>query len=195
MRFLLLTIFANIMLLGALSAQAQEQRELPMVFRNFVWGVTPEEVKKMETAELYDERGGLTYFEDIGRDRLIYRYEFSEGKLSRINVRFMEFHRTTPRAVLDVVADEKIKLEKKFGVPMRDALVWLDSSYRNIPQWFERAFAMGKVRIEAEWQTGNTYVLLQAFHNSYNYELSYTLENKNIVDDVDQGFQLFNFNE
>lgn len=189
--FIALTIFA----VSASFVTSSIAQEVSPVFRGFVWGVSPAEVKKFEKAVFYDDRNGLSFFEDTKKGRIVYRYEFNDEKLWRIHARYMDFHRTTKRAALDAVIDEKLQLEKKYGKPVRDDLVWLDSAYRNIGPWFERAFGMGKVRIETEWQTADTHVFFQAFYDGVYYNLSYSLESRKADEEADQGFQMFNFND
>lgn len=190
MRLLMLTL----LFFGLCAGSAMAQGIKP-VYRNFIWGASPEDVRKYETAMFYDDSNGLSFFEDTNIGRMVYRYDFNGGKLWRIRVQYMEFHRPSPKAALDVVADEKQKLEKQYGTPVRDGLVWKDSTWRNAAPWFERGFAMGKVRIETEWQLNDTNILFTAFHNGTFYDLSYRLENKAAVDEAGQGFDLFKFND
>lgn len=189
-RFFALFMFLCVAMAGPSFAQS-----IKPVFRNVIWGASQEDVRKYETALFYDDRDGLSFFEDTNVSRMVYRYDFREGRLWRIRVNYMDFHRTSPHEVLSVVADEKIRLEKQYGTPVRDGLIWLDSSYRNVAPWFERAFAMGKVRVETEWQTQDTHILFKALHNGSGYDLSYTLEHKTEADEAAQPFEVLKFND
>lgn len=177
----------------ALPASAMAQGK--PVFRNFIWGVSPQDVRKFETAMYYDDKDGLTFFEDTAIGRVIYRYDFRDDKLWRIRKEYMQFDRPTTKAVLDIVSDEKAKLEKKYGKPVRDDLFWIDRSWRRYGPYFERAFAMGKVRIEAEWQVEDTGILMKSYHSDPFFELTTTYENKTASEEAAQSFDLFKFNE
>jgi hypothetical protein len=174
----------------ALPAQARGD-----VFRGFIWGVSPEDVRAYEKAVYYDDRDGLSFFEDIDGARRIYRYDFRDDKLWRIRVSFMELHRPYTQQVLDMIADEQNRLERKYGKPVREGLVWTDNTYRRYGQLFKRAFAMGHVRIEADWQTADTAVQMRAYKGDPYYELQYTIENRAPVNAAEPTFQPFTFNE
>ena len=164
-------------------------------FRGFIWGVSPEDVRAYEKAVYYDDRDGLSFFEDVDGTRRIYRYDFRNDKLWRVRVSYMELHRPYTRQILDIVADAQNQLEVKYGKPVREGLVWTDNRYRRYGQLFDRAFAMGHVRIEADWQTKDTAVEMRAYKGDPYYELRYIIENRVPANAAEPTFTPFTFNQ
>ncbi len=186
-RLLGLIFFAMI-----LSAPAQAATS----YRNFVWGVSPADVKKFESAINYDDKDGtLSFFEDTSVGRNVIRYDFRDDKLWRIRVGYQELHRPYINQILDIAADEQAKLTKKFGKPVNEKLVWKDLWYKRYAKLFERAFGMGKVTIESEWQNEDTNVVFRAYKGDPYYEVGYTLENRAAAAEAVQGLLPFTFNE
>lgn len=166
------------------------------VFHGFVWGVSPQDVQRFETAMLYDAQDNmLSFFEDTKEGRKIYRYDFNNKKLWRIRVTYQELYRPVPKQILDLAADDKAALQKEYGTPDRDQLIWSDNYYRRYGKLFERAFAMGLVRIEAEWHRDQTRILFDAYKGEYAYEIRTIFEKRDASKEADQAFEFLKYNE
>lgn len=181
-------IFMLVLVCGIAPAKAD-------VFRGFIWGVSKDDVRAYEKAVYYDDRDGLSFFEDINGTRRIYRYDFREDGLWRVRVNYMALHRPYTQEVLDIVADQQRSLSDKYGAPAREELVWMKNRYRRYSQLLSRAFAMGDVRIETDWQNADTLVRMRAYKGDPYYELQYVIEKRAPANAGGTAFQPFIFNE
>lgn len=149
------------------------------IYRNFIWGAGPQDVREFEKAILYgEEDNSISFLEDKNGRRTIIYYDFTDNKLWRIRVEYFELHEANPQMILDLIMDEQKELTKIFGTPSKENMIWKDKTYRNYPQFWHRAFGGRDMRIETEWKTDAAQVHFESYRNKEDqkYTLSYTVE-------------------
>lgn len=150
------------------------------IFRHFIWGASPEDVKKFETASFYKEEGGSLYFVEQpggGTDfRRLIRYDFRNGKLWRGNYEYQELSESTTDAVVDRYKLLKSMLASDYGAAPFEQTIWKDKFYRKYPKFWARAILSGDLKLRASWTLPDTRVALNLSAESPYYFLSYTAE-------------------
>ena len=175
LRFALLT-FAVLLL--AAPAMAQETSPL----RKFVWGATPEEVRKMETGTFYKTEGTSDFylepFENFYKPEFyrIIRYDFKDGKLWRGEYAYDQLHQPDPQLIFQRAADFQLAIEKLYGKPTKEQFIWKNQKYRKIPNMLGAALRNGHVELRTLWELPGTQVVMRAYNDGVLYQLSYTAE-------------------
>jgi len=146
-------------------------------FRNVCWGMTLDEVKQLEDAELlfHDEDTGLgmSYQADIaGYDATLW-YLFVEGKLCRARYEFQQKH-TNKNLYFDDFRFLKSLLEKKHGTPSVDEWLWLNDLFKGDSDRWGLALSSGHVECGAIWETKQEEISL--ILSGDNYEVSLEAE-------------------
>ncbi len=146
-------------------------------FRNFIWGASPQDVRQFESAVFYkEENGSLFFLEQPDEFRRLIRYDFADGKLWRARYEFVEFNIPDSAAVLDKLADFQASLEKQYGKPTKEQMIWGNRLYRDYPQFWARSLLSGDLKFHTEWVFGSTRVILECFHGDLFFQLYYTAE-------------------
>lgn len=156
------------------------------IFRNFVWGVSKEDVRNYETAVFYKEEGNSLFFllkPDNYRRQI--RYDFTDGGLSAVRYEYVEFTPPTPDIVFRAFYDEEAALKAKFGDPAREDFNFRDKTYKNYPQFWGRSLLGQDLQIRIEWVANGTLIVLRCYHDGFAYQLYYTME-----PDAGQGYTL-----
>jgi len=189
MIFLRLALLTVITLVCAFPAQAREISPL----RNFMWGATPEDVRKFETATFYKKEGDSEFYVEAFKDsyRTI-RYDFRDGKLWRGRYSYDALYHPDPMNVMRQVADFQLALEQIYGKPTADELVWKRNRYRNDSKWLTAAIRSGDVTVRTTWMLPQTKVVMEAYNNVRVYELGYTAEKYEPPRDMDQSRAILN---
>jgi hypothetical protein len=163
-------------------------------YRNFIWGVSPQDVKKFEKAAFYKEENGSLYFLEMrNKTRVLLRYDFQDGKLWRARHEYVELFNSTPHNLLSNILAEEESLSKIYGSPVRQQLIWKDDLYKNYPQFWGRAYGSRDLRFETQWQKDDTQVVLESYRNANDpyYTLGYTVTNAKAVE-AQKEDQIFN---
>lgn len=157
------------------AARAQEAD-----FRGFIWGAGKEDVRRFERAAFYKEEGESLFFVEKadGDLRRVIQYDFEDGKLARAQSHYPEYHETSPDPVLDKIAEETAALKDIYGAPDREELIWNDETYEYYPQFWGRALRRGDLRIVSAWETINTVIRLESFHDGDYYQIRTIAEDK-----------------
>lgn len=148
-------------------------------FRYFVWGVSPEDVKKFETAGFYKEEGDSLYFLELPgpKDfRRLIRYDFENGKLWRGVYDYQELKNPNPGRFLDMYEDLKRMVSKSYGDPVKVDYIWKNQFYKNYPQFWGRSLLSGDLKFYTEWKTGETKAYLTLAHEKPVYKIVFTAE-------------------
>lgn len=167
--------FILIALLIALPARAQDSGD----FRGFVWGVTPGDVQKYETAKFYKEQDGSLYFLErpSKKDfRRMIRYDFKDGKLWRGDYEYQEYSEPDSNAPLNRYEDMVRLLEKEYGKPGADDFLWKDKTYYGYPKFWGRALRSGDLVRRTTWLFGETRIVAELYFSKPYYALRYGAE-------------------
>lgn len=159
--------------------------ELPQTpdFRNTTWGMTQEEVKKVEIdvewVNLLDRENVLTgTAETAGMDSMI-AYTFdSDGKLQRAVVLFTESH-TSENLYIDDYYEVQEKLTEKYGEPKLDKKIWNDDLYKDDENDWGFAVSIGDLAYGSTWESNATQIALQLKGDNYSCQISILYEDVN----------------
>jgi len=153
-------------------------------FRNALWGMTKEQVKKAESSEFIkaDRVEGdmagleiLTYKTDaLGMNAFI-GYYFAGDALTRARYIILETHSDHNLFIKDF---EKIKdqLTEKYGAPSRDQKLWSNELFKDDPTQYGMAIALGHVTYVSEWYPKET--TIQLLMRGDNFKVSLWVEYK-----------------
>jgi hypothetical protein len=122
--------------------------------RQVNWGMSISEVKKIETAKLFDETENYLMYEIMLLDKkFVIRYDFIEKKLHAAGCLLMLNHINVNDYIDDYNA-LKAMLSKEHGKPFVDILVWKDDSlFKNNPGM---AVVTGNLTYLANWRNDRT---------------------------------------
>ncbi len=161
--------------------QAQSISAKPMgVFRDFVWGVSEEDVRSFETATFHKKEGDSLFFL-LPRDRTItpilkpmLRYNFTDSKLSSAEFYYFELTQPDGQRILDLFSKHEMELTAQFGRPAKEEFNWKNERYRKFPQFWGRALYSKDLWLKTTWLSSDTEVVLQAYRDKFGYRLYYT---------------------
>lgn len=178
MIFLRFTVLIIAIVFCAAPALAQETSPL----RRFVWDLTPDEVRKVETGTFYKSEGDSDYYVEPFKNfykpefyRTI-RYDFQGGKLWRGQYSYDALALPDPQLIFDRAADFQIALEKLYGKPSKELLVWKNEKFRRKPRLLGAALREGHLEIRTVWDVADTQVVMRAYNDGTVYQLTYTAE-------------------
>lgn len=176
-------------LVCAFPASAKEISPL----RHFLWGATPDEVRKFETATFYNKDETSEYYVEPldGYNRTI-RYDFRDGKLWRGYYGYNDLHHPDPLEIMRRAADFELALEQIYGKPTTDELVWKRNEYRDNSRWLAAAMRAGDVRVRVTWMLPGTRVVMESYHDGDFYELYYTAEKYEPSDEMGRSRNILN---
>lgn len=145
-------------------------------FRNIIWGMSQSEVKTAEKEAVFDFEmdNSLNYQTKIDNTEYSLVYLFVDDKLYAANY-----------IRIGVVNDdsyiheyEKIKkiMSEKYGNPSEDNIIWKDELFKNDPNYYGIAVAMGHVVNFAKWDTPNTIIgmMLDGVNSQSTIVIGYT---------------------
>ncbi len=161
--------------------QAQAVSAKPMgVFRDFVWGVSEEDVLSVETATFHKKEGNSLFFL-LPRDRSVtpilkpmLRYDFTDGKLTSAEFYYFELAQPDGQRVLDLFSKHEMELTAQFGKPAKEEFNWKNERYKKYPQFWGRALYSKDLWLKTTWVSGDTEVVLQTYQERFGYRLFYT---------------------
>jgi len=144
-------------------------------FRKTRWGMSMDEVKRAEkglnSTLLHDDVLGFKSTLN-GMDVEIY-YIFTDNMLTRSKYLFADKHTNK----LDYISDYdsiEILLGKKYGGPEKTSTFWRNDLYKNKPQDWGMAVAVGHMTKYAKWKTLPTSIF--SFIKGDNYKISVGIE-------------------
>lgn len=163
--------------------------EIPAIsksgFRETSWGMSQEQVKKIEKSEFmkkeHSKSSGLDIFiykEKAGDLDCILGYYFAENQLVEGRYVFTEKHFNKNLFIHDF---KKVKeqLIEKYGIPKEDNTIWRNDLYKDDPSDWGTAVSIGHLAFETTWKLPETKITLQCYGDNFEVEhrLSYISEN------------------
>lgn len=144
-------------------------------FRQTLWGMSKEQVRKIEASELINEdklNGALK-----GLDIIVYKnniaglecgiaYYFAENQLTRARYLFIESH-TNKNLYISDYKTIKNQLTQKYEMPTRDDTIWSDDLYKGDSSEYGMAVSVGHLQYVAEWDLPETYIQLLLRGDNY----------------------------
>lgn len=148
-------------------------------FRETTWGMSPQEVENVKTAQFNSEFGTLEniliYDATVGGLNAYIVYRFVKNKLVNASYVFKETHSNRTEFINDYYKLQKILIQK-YGVPAEDDKLWYDDLYKDDPQNWGMAIAVGHLAYQSIWENIQTDILLMLRGDNYEIQLSITYE-------------------
>jgi len=127
-------------------------------FRNASWGMTPDQVKEVEEAELTKELPErLIFATEIAGLEMNISYIFKDEKLSSARYELTGKYRNAKDYNI-AYNDMQKQLQKKYGDPITENLQCKDNFYTDYPHRWGTGIVVGKLRRTSSWQSEDVYV-------------------------------------
>lgn len=151
-------------------------------FRNVNWGVNPEEVKSAETEELVDTSDdGITYATTLSGYDVTLAYFFNDdGQLYQAMYVLDEKHSSDNLYLSDYEALQR-GLTEKYGDPDEEKDVWLDDLYKDNPQKYGFAVAVGHYVRKSCWNLDNTEIDLIIMGDNFDITVAVQYKSNEIM--------------
>lgn len=135
-------------------------------FREIAWGMTVDEVKAIENAEVLDENASMFVYavEVAGREALLF-YKHVDNKVIRGGYSFQVEHDDKNAYINDYEA-LKAQLTEEHGWPISDEVVWKNDVYRQDLDQHGLAVGMGYLIFWSDWDAGDTRIELALHGNN-----------------------------
>jgi len=151
-------------------------------FRSIEWGKNPQVVKESEKLELLSEDDGLLMYEtDISGLKLIVGYLFTSDKLTTGRYLSNDNHSNKN----DYITDYKLLknlLEKKYGSPLEDEIVWKNDLYRDDYSEWGFAISLGHLYYYSKWSNNSSDITIILSGENYEITLLIEFKSKNLKD-------------
>ena len=132
----------------------------PYHFRRCRWGMTSDQVRESETAELIKEsEEGLIFKGRVSRYPCLMAFIFAQGRLVRAKYNLLGEH-VSPNDYFDDFEHLQGILVRKYGEPVDQKQHWLDDRLREEEESWGKAVALGHLVFWAGWQTEATEISL-----------------------------------
>lgn len=148
-------------------------------FRNARWGMSREEILKLEGWPGHEEKsGGLTTFiypqKIMGMDCLI-GYVFAENRLVKARYSFLTGH-TDKNLYFEDYRIIKDELTHKYGKPMTERSLWRNGQDKKDRSRWGQALGLGHLEYVSRWKNSETEIFLRLFgrDNTVRLVLEYT---------------------
>lgn len=149
-------------------------------FRDATWGMSPEQVGKIEKSKsfqkLHSKSTGLDivgYKGQAGAFKCFIAYYFAENQLVEGRYSFIEKH-TNRNLYISDFKNIKDSLIEKYGKATKDNVVWRNDLYKDDPSDWGMAVSVGHLNFEATWKLPETKIHLLL--KGDNYKITHILD-------------------
>lgn len=156
---------------------AYAQKKDTYNFRKTKWGMSPAEVKLTEKGKPVNEGPlppydlAVSYTGTFEGSDTETGYLFNADKLVLAGYAFTDRHSDNNLYIKDY---EKIKgvLTEKYGLPAQDEQIWSDETYKDKPEEYGTAAALGHLVMQSSWTSPGTQIFLTLQGRDNNISLS-----------------------
>jgi len=170
----LISLLVLVTVFFPVSVEAKDVESLPNGFRKATWGMTRNQVKATESGKIMrDSENALAYKGSVGNADVLIFFFFVSDKLVRGKYSFLTEHTNKNEFISDF---ERIKstLKDKYGDPQKDETFWSNELYKDEPENWGMAIAVGDLSYYTTWENENTDIVLAL--DGDNYEISLVVE-------------------
>jgi len=149
------------------------------IFRNSAWGDSKDKVKASEEAKFIAEDkydNGIEfmgYNTNVGSLDALVGYYFVENKLYTSKYLFQEKHSNRNDFISDFNKINQI-LTDKYGEPNENEKIWRNDLYKNQPEDYGMAIAVGHLIYYSKWKLNKTTITLSL--SGSNYKIKHIVE-------------------
>ena len=139
-------------------------------FRNVNWGMSKEQVKKLETAKFFDQdERSISYNTTVNGFKCLLIYFFTDTKLSGAVYSFQQEH-TNKNDYIDDYKSLKSILKTKYG-DEDENIDWKNDLYKDDFQNYGLAVSIGHLKYESIWKNEKTALFLDLSGDNYEINL------------------------
>jgi hypothetical protein len=149
-------------------------------FRQANWGMSKNEVKAIENAELdYESDDILGYNVKIGVNNFFCGYYFLEDKLYQAGYSYIDNHTNNNDYIVEY---EKLKelLIQKYGKPEIDEVIWKNDLFKDDIQHWGVAISMGHLMYHTTWENDVTIIGMILHGDNYETSLAIGYDSKQL---------------
>jgi len=139
-------------------------------FRNVNWGMSKEQVQKLETAELIKDSPNLYYKTRVNGLECYLVFYFTNGELSGASYSFLQEH-SNKNDFIDDYKSIKSILTDKYGSGLED-IDWKNDLFKNDEQHYGLAISTGDLKYTTHWKDEKVKILLSLEGENYKISLS-----------------------
>lgn len=149
-------------------------------FRKTNWGMTLQQIKKIEKTKLLkEEKESLIYKDEILGFPVGVAFLFDKfNKLYLGKYVFFQKHSNKTDFIYDFIKIEKT-LEKKYKIPNYNKKIWKNDLYEDEHKNWGTAVSIGHLVLEAKWILINTEILLQLSGDNFDIKLIIQYSDRN----------------
>lgn len=137
------------------------------VFRGSEWGMSIEEVKAIENADLMDESTEQIFYRGtIAGLKTIIVYEFFRNQLTSCGYMIDETY-TNKNEHINNFQKLKELLTKKYGEPLNDNVTWDNDLFRDDPSQYGMAISIGHLSFRVDWKKDNLQLTMILYGKNY----------------------------
>lgn len=143
-------------------------------FRGIEWGASKEAVIEKEGKPVQEQGGAvevLAYQDTLINLDWFAGFVFANNKLVRGAYLLNEKHSNNNLFIQDYEAVKKA-LTEKYGEPIADNKTFSDDLYRDDPERWGTAIAVGRLKMGATWQTGTEEIVLLLSGDNFEVKLA-----------------------
>ena len=175
MKKLLLTA---ILLLVAYSLFAQ--------FRDTKWGMSRQEVKRIEGSQIIDEAEvGVIYADKLMGFDVYVLYSFFKDQLSQGSYIFRQKHSNNGLFIEDYEVLKKA-LDKKYENKVIDKVVWKNDLWKDDRSHWGNAIAMGHLVYRTKWETADTNIYFSLSGDNFEVKMLLTYNSRELEGKVEE---------
>ncbi|MBC7350471.1 MAG: hypothetical protein H5U05_10925 [Candidatus Aminicenantes bacterium] len=129
----------------------------------YLWGMPKQKLLEVEGQPLGSDQSGetevLQYQREIMNRNCLVEYVFIQNQLTAARFFILDTFVDNNYYISDFIK-AKNYLMQRFGLPVDDQTIWLDSTYRERREYWGRALGAGQVEFRSSWLVGETEVEL-----------------------------------
>lgn len=128
------------------------------VVRNFIWGVSPQDVQSFEVGKVLKYEGDNLFYSDTiyGKESTI-GYQFLSGQLNRVRIDIHQ-HLPNPQDWIVLLMDVQKDLTARWGAPFSEEFIWHDDEEKAFPPNWGLAVMKGEMEASMRWVGNDTFV-------------------------------------
>ncbi|TYB31291.1 MAG: hypothetical protein FXF47_04990 [Candidatus Mcinerneyibacterium aminivorans] len=158
-----LLIFVVLIFVVGLSAEDYD-------FRNVNWGMSKTEVKRREDAKLFQDKStSLAYKTQLKNHDALLVYNFWNNKLAGSAYSIIDNYLNKNNYIEDYKELKRL-LEKKYGNPSYEDIIWKNDLYKDDPSHYGMAISVGHLIYTSRWKTNSEKIVI--ILDGENYKVS-----------------------
>lgn len=150
-------------------------------FRKTRWGMSQEQIMDSEESDNYlRNQKSLLYTVQVLEKAMLAEYYFVENKLVRAGYTLAESHIVDTKYVGDY-GEIKEVLNRKYGDPKEDRVVWKNDYFKSNPQQWGTAVSVGHLSFFSVWETDSTIIAASLTGGDFKFSCKVVYQSKELM--------------